>query len=163
MKFGPQQVALAAVAEWTAAYPMPLTPECLQDLAQSIANHIALNPSNLQARIDEWVWSTFGEESALNGQERTLRHVEESVELAQAVGLSREQLHRLVDYVFERPKGRPPQEAAGAALTLYAAASALGFNLEVVLERELTRVQDPVVIERCRRRQAEKREALRDD
>jgi hypothetical protein len=45
-------------------------------------------------------------------------------------------------------------------VTLYAAASALGVDADAVLEVELARIQRPEIVERCRRRQAEKREAL---
>jgi hypothetical protein len=40
------------------------------------------------------------------------------------------------------------------------AASALGVDADAVLEAELARIQRPEVVERCRRRQDEKRAAL---
>jgi len=45
-------------------------------------------------------------------------------------------------------------------VTLYAAATALKVDADAEFETELERVQQPEVIERCRRRQLEKREAL---
>ena len=74
---------------------------------------------------------------------------EEALELAQAVGVGRrDQLHRLVDYVFSRPAGKPAQEIAGSMVTLYAAASALGIDADEAFYAELSRIQRPEVIER---------------
>lgn len=114
-----------------------------------------------QIRVARWVLSTFGEESAKNGPERTLRHVEEAIELAQAVGVDAATVHKLVDYVFSRPAGKPGQEVAGSFVTLLAAAEALGIDAASQFDVEMQRVHQPEVIERCRRRQAEKREALK--
>lgn len=113
-----------------------------------------------QARVAAWVRKVFDETVAVNAPERTLRFVEEAVELAQAVGIDARTMHRLVDYVFSRPVGEAPQEVAGSLVTLYAAASALGIDADTVFETELARIDRPEVIERVRRRQAEKREAL---
>lgn len=113
-----------------------------------------------QARVDSWMRVAFTKEEIANGPERTLRHVEEALELAQACNVDAATLHRLVDYVFSRPVGKPAQEIAGSMVTLYAAASALGVDAQAAFEAELVRIQQPEVIERCRRRQHEKREAL---
>jgi len=113
-----------------------------------------------QSRVTSWVCSTFGKEVAMNVPERALRIAEEAIELAQACGLDAATLHRLVDYVFGRPVGEAGQEVAGCMVTLYAVASALGVDADTAFETELARIQRPEVIERCRRRQAEKRAAL---
>jgi|HubBroStandDraft_5_1064220.scaffolds.fasta_scaffold228688_1 hypothetical protein len=113
-----------------------------------------------QAYVVEWVKSVFGETVAADKKERTLRFVEEAVELAQAVGLEVHVVHRLVDYVFSREKGVPPQEVAGCLVTLFAAAAANGIDVQEQFAIELDRIRQPEVIERCRRRQNEKREAL---
>jgi hypothetical protein len=65
-----------------------------------------------------------------------------------------------VDYVFARPVGEAGQEIGGCMVTIYAAASALGVDADAVLEAELARIQRPEVVERCRRRQDEKRTAM---
>jgi hypothetical protein len=113
-----------------------------------------------QFRVVDWVRKVFDEATATNGPERALRLVEEAIELAQACGVGRDALHRLVDYVLDRPVGDPAQEIAGCMVTLYAAAHALGVDADEVFEQELSRIQLPEVIDRVRRRQAEKREAL---
>lgn len=113
-----------------------------------------------QRRVSTWVRTVFSEKEATDVPERALRAVEEVVELAQSVGVDAATLHRLVDYVMGRPAGKPAQEIAGTMVTLYAMAGALGVDADTAFEVELERIQQPEVIERCQRRQHEKREAL---
>ena len=113
-----------------------------------------------QASVTAWVRKCFTEAEAKDAPERSLRTAEEALELAQAVGVDAETLHRLVDYVFSRPVGKPEQEIAGTMVTLYAMANALGVDADAAFETELERIQTPEVIERCRRRQHEKRAVL---
>jgi hypothetical protein len=113
-----------------------------------------------QARVVAWGRSTFGESFVTDVPERALRATEEVLELAQACGLDAATLHRLVDYVFARPVGEASQEIGGCMVTLYATALALGVDADAALETELARIQQPEVVERCRRRQDEKRAAL---
>ena len=113
-----------------------------------------------QERISIWAVRTLGIEACANSVERALRVAEEAIELAQACKVSKEQLHRLVDYVFERPAGKPGQEIAGTLVCLYSLASALGLDADREFEREFLRVNEPEVVDRIRRRQAEKRELL---
>lgn len=113
-----------------------------------------------QSRVVSWVRKVFSDEVATNVPERVLRFVEEAVELAQACGTDATTIHRLVDYVFNRPVGEAPQEIAGCMVTLYATAHALGVDAQEELEKEISRIQQPEVIDRVRRRQDEKRAAL---
>ncbi len=115
-------------------------------------------PFSNQKRVACWIRTTLGE-SALNPAERALRLAEEAAELVQACGVDREALHRLVDYVFERPVGDPAKEIAGVMVTLYGAATALGTDAQTRFEEEMVRIWQPEVMDRVRRRQAEKREA----
>lgn len=113
-----------------------------------------------QSRITSWVRKVFTEAEYTNAPERSLRVVEEAIELAQACGIDADTLHRLVDYVCGRPVGDPQQEIAGCLVTVYAAAAALNVDADEALENEISRIQLPEVIDRVRRRQAEKRAAL---
>lgn len=114
-----------------------------------------------QEQIAAWVQRVFeGDSIATAGPERTFRFVEEAVELAQAVGLPPDGLKRLIDYVYERPKGTPRQEVGGCFVTLYAACEALGINGDLEADKEIDRIQDPAIVERVRGRQAEKRKLL---
>lgn len=113
--------------------------------------------SSGQQQIATWIKTVLGEEAASNGPERALRLAEEAVELCQALGVVPWALHGVVDYVYNRPAGKPEQEIAGCQVTLYGAASALGVDVQEVFEKELARINTPEVMERVRRRQAEKR------
>lgn len=112
-----------------------------------------------QAAVAAWIKETLGEESATNGAERTLRLVEEAIELAQALGIGESTLYKLIGYVYARAPGKPEQEIAGCQVTLYGAASALGVDVKEAFDKELVRINTPEVKERVRRRQAEKRAA----
>lgn len=113
-----------------------------------------------QQRVTDWVNTTFTEAEAKDVPERALRTAEEALELAQACDVDAETLHRLVDYVFSRPVGKPGSEIAGTMVTVYALATALGADAQAEFETELARINTPEIVERCRRRQHEKREAL---
>lgn len=113
----------------------------------------------IQDRVATWVRSTFGEAAIIDVPERALRLAEQALELTQACGLDAATLHRLVDYVFGRPVGEAGQELGGCMVTLYAMSSALGIDADQALEAELARIHRPEIVERCRRRQAEKQAA----
>jgi hypothetical protein len=115
---------------------------------------------NNQPRIASWVRKVFTESESTNAPERSLRVAEEAIELAQACGIDAEALHRLVDYVCGRPIGEPAKEIAGCLVTVYAAAEALGVDAQEQFEIEVSRIHQPEVIDRVRRRQKEKREAM---
>lgn len=86
--------------------------------------------------------------------ERRDRFGEESLELQQALGQTREAAHQLVDYVFGRPVGEAGQEFGGAMTTLAGLASHAGHDMAVCGERELARCWIPAVIEKIRRKRA---------
>jgi hypothetical protein len=113
-----------------------------------------------QERVHVWVREVFTDKEAIDVAERSLRVAEEALELAQACGIDVETLHRLVDYVMSRPTGKPAQEVAGTMVTLYAIATPLNIDADTEFAIELERISQPEVIDRCRRRQHEKREAL---
>ena len=119
-----------------------------------------MNVSFLQIKVDEWVKATFGDNVRSNIKERALRLAEEVIEFAQSVEVDPEQLKRLVDYVYSRPIGQPDQEIAGSMVTLLAAANAIGVDVAQVTRSELRRINTRQVMEKCRRRQDEKRAAL---
>lgn len=86
--------------------------------------------------------------------ERAHRFIEESLELVQARGLSREDVLMLVDYVYDRPKGEDTQEVGGVLLTLAALCFAADINMQKCGEDELDRVWKN--IEKIRAKQAAK-------
>jgi hypothetical protein len=97
-----------------------------------------------QHRAATWCINCFGIKVARDVKERSHRFVEESMELAQAAGCSKEDVLKLVDYVYSRPIGVKAQEAGAVLLTFSLLCSALNLNVEACGEIELVRVNGMV-------------------
>lgn len=99
------------------------------------------NVRYLQGRVWDWVNTTFGDalsDTRLKGY----RFIEEATELVEALGMSREEVHRVVDYVFDRERpGDPDQEIGGVMMTLAACASANELDIENAWGTELLRCE----------------------
>jgi len=87
-----------------------------------------------------WAAATFGAEDTFSSPRRTLRLIEEAVELGQAMKLDRALIHKLVDTVYERPRGVPEQEMGGVALTFAVLCGINGGDPSHYLTQELCRV-----------------------
>lgn len=87
-----------------------------------------------------WCAAAFGAAHANSLPQRGIRHAEEAIELAQAAGAPREMLHRLVDFIYDRPPGDLAQEIGGSGLTLLALAAAAGLNADKEEACEVARV-----------------------
>ncbi|MFG6080309.1 hypothetical protein ACEUZ9_000859 [Paracoccus litorisediminis] len=111
-----------------------------------------------QNRVASWVENCFGGAVLMDRQERARRLLEEAIEFAQAAGLSAAEAHYLVDDVHAREAGDLGQEAGGVITTLAAACFGTGLDLHQEAMRELARIERPEIIEKCRRKQAEKAE-----
>lgn len=83
-----------------------------------------------QADAAALVASAFGSESATDPKRRAIRLIEEAVELAQAVGVSRTMIEVVTDEVFTKPPGDPAQEVGGVGLCLLTLADALGLSAD---------------------------------
>lgn len=94
---------------------------------------------SFDVRVAEWCVNTFGEDVAFNKNERNYRFLEESLELVQCLGLTVDEAHELVDYVFDRPWGQPYQEVGGVMVTLGALCAANDLNSVDCGENELIR------------------------
>lgn len=97
--------------------------------------------SRISARIFNWVIRVFGPDCAHSTTERVTRHLEESIELAQAHHIPQPLVHNLVNHVYSRPVGNPRQELAGCILTLQAYAAAHNLSLLEVATEELDRIE----------------------
>lgn len=93
-----------------------------------------------QQEVDEWVLECFGVDVRNDPIERGHRFLEEAIELTQTNGVTREDCHRLVDYVFDRPPGEPFQEVGGVMVCLAALCNAARINLEDASRVELARI-----------------------
>lgn len=97
-----------------------------------------------QEKVRQWTVSCFGEEIALDKAERNHRFLEESLELVQSAGCTKEECLQLVDYVYGRPAGEMKQEVGGVAITLNALCNAHDINLEHLSNVELNRVWEKI-------------------
>lgn len=109
-----------------------------------------------QARVQPWLLACFGEMIAGDREERNHRFLEEALELVQSLGCTQSEAHQLVDYVYGRTVGIPAQEVGGVMVTLAALCLANGMDMHDAGEVELTRINDPVVVEKIRAKQAAK-------
>jgi len=108
----------------------------------------------LQARVFPWLIECFGPVIASDPVERNHRFLEESLELVQALGCTKDEAHQLVDYVFGRPQGEPTQEVGGVMITLAALCLANTLDMDLAGEKELERIWTKV--EQIRAKQAAK-------
>jgi len=114
-------------------------------------------PLCFQERVYAWAVECFGTAVADDMVERTFRFLEEALELSQSNGCTREQAHRLVDYVYDRPAGEAGQEVGGVMITLAVLCEAAGIDLSGESEREYARITSPAVMDKIRKKQAMKR------
>lgn len=93
-----------------------------------------------QRKVADWCAVAFGSDHAASIPQRGIRHVEEAIEASQAAGCERDMIHKLVDYVFDRPAGELWQELGGSGLTLLALAQAAGVSADECETAEIARV-----------------------
>lgn len=109
-----------------------------------------------QQRVQPWLIECFGPEIASRPDERNHRFLEESLELVQACGCTKEDAHQLVEYVFGRPVGEPAQEVGGTMFTLAALCVANGLDMHREGDIELSRVSEPRMVAKLRAKRAGK-------
>lgn len=110
----------------------------------------------LQDKLKQWTIKCFGEQISNDKIERNYRFLEESLELVQSLGLTKEEAYKLVDYVYNREIGEPIQEVGGVYVTLNALCNANDIELEYAAELEISRIHQPEIIEKIRLKQANK-------
>jgi hypothetical protein len=93
-----------------------------------------------QLAVKQWAVECFGEAEALDIPQRALRLLEEVIESAQAACLDPKLVHKLVDFVYDRPVGEIRQEVAGVSVTLLALAAAIGISADVAERHEVERI-----------------------
>jgi hypothetical protein len=83
-----------------------------------------------QTAVDAWMAEILGPEISADKTERVYRFLEEALELVQALGCSKSDVLKLIDYTYNRPEGEPAQEVGGVMMTLAALCSAHGIKLD---------------------------------
>lgn len=109
-----------------------------------------------QLTVAMWAQNCFGAKIAEDKVERNHRFLEESLELVQSLGCTKEEALQLVDYVFDRPVGEPTQEVGGVMVTLAGLCSANRIHLGESAEIELDRISQPYIMRKIREKQAAK-------
>jgi hypothetical protein len=109
----------------------------------------------LQDHVKVWL------EKVLPGQvfdvkTRAARFLEEAAEAAQAAGLEQEDAYRVIEQVYDRPRGIIDHELGSSLTTLCALATAADIDLQIAAYGEINRMETPEIIDKVRRRQAEK-------
>lgn len=106
--------------------------------------------NDFQRTLAQWCVNMFGPKCAKDPKERGLRLLEEALEAAQAVNVSQEDAHKLVDYVYGRPTGEISQEVSGVLVTVLTLAASVGISAELSLVREIARIHEPGFREKIR-------------
>lgn len=101
-------------------------------------------------RMHDWLVMCFGSAILDDKEERIIRLTEEVLELAQAEGMTREQATGLVKQVFDKPVGDVFQELGGVMVCLSAYVLVAKQDPELAFEVELTRIEQPSMIEKIR-------------
>lgn len=97
--------------------------------------------NGFQTRCRLWVEKTFGHQTSETRQ-KGFRFLEEAVELVESLGMTRENCHKIVDYVFDRNSpGEPYQELGGVMVTLATVAQVNGMNMLTAGSDEITRCE----------------------
>lgn len=111
-----------------------------------------------QTSVLRWCAETFGNGIEVTPGVRLMRFIEEATEMAQAFGLSKADVQKVVSYVYARPVGELSQEVGGVAITLMAFVESVGLSLPGCELTEIQRInaKDP---ERFKQRAREKGEA----
>lgn len=93
-----------------------------------------------QQQVFDWAKRCFGEDHATSIPQRGIRFGEEACELTQAAGVDRDMMHKLVDFVYDRPVGEIAQEFGGVGVTLLSLARAAGLSADAEEAREVERI-----------------------
>lgn len=99
----------------------------------------------LQADCYNWVVRVMDHGEVYDVRSRATRFTEEAIELAQAATLPKEDVLRLVEYVYSKPAGDCAQEVGGVTLTLAALCNALKICWSVAAWKENDRCWHPAV------------------
>lgn len=112
-----------------------------------------------QAACVEWGRQVFNSDITNDPLERALRFGEEALELLQACGLTKDEVTKLVDYVYSRPVGDIGQEVGGTVVCLVMLCEAEQLDLSDEAVTEFIRVDSTEMREKIKAKHAQKRAA----
>lgn len=129
----------------------------------TIMQRITLNDLDsmkfFQSMCVEWGRQTFDTSITTDPLERSLRFGEEALELLQSCDLTKQDVLKLVDYVFDRPKGEVGQEVGGTIVCLAMLCEAKKIDLYLEAAMEFARVDGVEMREKIKTKHAAKRAA----
>lgn len=85
--------------------------------------------ATLAQRTSQFLLDCWPDNPVIEPKVRVLRFLEEALELAQSMGITREKALEQVEYTFGREIGDPKQEFGGTVFTLTNVGVALGLDL----------------------------------
>ncbi len=98
-------------------------------------------------RVASWLKKVFGPESLTDVEERALRFGEESLELIEALGVTKDQAIALVNQVFDKgAPGEKMQELGGVCVTLASLCNVAKLDANLAYEIEFARCERPEII-----------------
>lgn len=106
-------------------------------------------------RTLEWLEHVFGSKTN-DREERTIRLLEEVMELAQAEGVDWNQVNRLAEQVYKKPVGQVKQELGGVLVTLGSYLACTAQDPNSAYEQEFSRCESPEIIEKIRKKHSQK-------
>jgi len=92
-----------------------------------------------QLEAERLVRITWGDKSMDDPKERGMRVGEEAIETMQVLKVSRDEAHRLVDMVYDKPVGEIDNEIGGVLFTMLSLCANLGKRLDVLYAKEIAR------------------------
>lgn len=114
---------------------------------------------NFQHDVWDWYETMFrGTREEHTTKTLGMRFLEEALELAQAVGLSKEDVMRQMEYTFSRPKGTVESEIAGTIITLQHIAGDHIIDVQDEALKELRRISTQEMRKKIYDKQAFKRD-----
>lgn len=114
-------------------------PEAVAICAKKAIEYLQLERDHHQVTIIDWAINNFGKET-LEIKERISRFIEESVELAQSEDFPIQNIYRIAEYVYSKPKGEIYQEVGGVGVTLLAYCQAKHLSAEACEKAEIARI-----------------------
>ena len=100
---------------------------------------IESNKTTFQHKAVEWAEECIGPVEKMDISNRSHRFIEEALELVQSAGVTREDVLKLVDYVFARPIGPVAQEVGGTMVGLAILCERLSIDMNQSADDEVKR------------------------
>lgn len=104
-----------------------------------------MSMTHVHRLVWEWGMRCFGRPHMVSLPIRALRCAEEAVELAQACGVPKDQMQRLIEVVYSRPVGDLNQEIGGTLIGISVLCTLRGVDPDKLLVNEVSRVLEKPV------------------